>query len=687
MSFSYKTLNSTDLTLTSYIANKFWEVKNSTLSQNGVTIYIGENIPVNRNNIFDPINDIETSNEEYRRLIFESIKHLYYKNYISGSSSGQFFNSSSYFNYEQTTLTSGSMISSFKTLPTQTGSKFTGFSSYDSSIIYDNSSSLYDEVTFDPDRGGKIVVISIDKDVFGSGLNPGSVYISGSGYYLRDDGEGNLFNFNNEANYARYNSAIYNKDVYLEIINSGMPQLEYVGNIFYSHGLIVITNGDYLCAFGAPPTAVNDYFSYFNMNAPQVFDPISNDISDCGSINFNTFTTHSYNGFTFPDFTYNNGFLSITPNQKSVIPGNYKIYYTIENTSGIPSNTGSINLEITSQPLEINNIISSSVCYGVTSSLPVTFSINYGVPYYSYSLDNGSTYTGVNTLFDVTVSGSIIASSSNFIYVKDYLGDIISSSLNLWYPEIVYTASVSKSPCSGSSNGIISITGNAGLSASLNGTTYYGIPYSFTNLSSSIYTIYVKNDIDCLVSSSVTLSNASSISLIPTISHVNCYGSSTGYITLDIINPSTDYSITWKDSLNNTIGNDSFILNVPTGSYTVIVNDNISGGCQSISASYSITGSSLIQPNPTASYIDSCSNAILFNTVGGAAPYTYYVKNNSTQYIYGSTTSNILLTETGLNSGSFTTYVIDSLGCTSPTSSVTVYGRTYIYSGSVCEDI
>ena len=93
MSFSYKTLNSTDLTLTSYIANKLWEVKNSTLSQNGITIYIGENLPLNRNNIFDPIDDIETSNEEYRRLIFESIKHLYYENYTSGSLTNQFFQS------------------------------------------------------------------------------------------------------------------------------------------------------------------------------------------------------------------------------------------------------------------------------------------------------------------------------------------------------------------------------------------------------------------------------------------------------------------------------------------------------------------------------------------------------------------------------------------------------------------
>ena len=70
MSFSYKTLSSNDISLTSYIANKQWNINNDTLYQNGITIYIGENLPINRTNPFDPINDSETSNEEYRRLIY-----------------------------------------------------------------------------------------------------------------------------------------------------------------------------------------------------------------------------------------------------------------------------------------------------------------------------------------------------------------------------------------------------------------------------------------------------------------------------------------------------------------------------------------------------------------------------------------------------------------------------------------
>ena len=81
MSFSYKTLNSTDITLTSYIANKQWEVNNSALSSKGITVYIGENIPITTTNPFTPASEIQTSNEEYRRLIFESIKHLYYESF------------------------------------------------------------------------------------------------------------------------------------------------------------------------------------------------------------------------------------------------------------------------------------------------------------------------------------------------------------------------------------------------------------------------------------------------------------------------------------------------------------------------------------------------------------------------------------------------------------------------------
>lgn len=698
MGFSYKTLNSTDITLTSYIANKQWEVNNSTLSQNGITIYIGENVPVNRDHPFDPIDDIETSNDEYRRLVFESIKHLYYENYTSGSLTGQFFKSSSYTNYEQTTLISGSMLSAFKNLPTVTGSSYdpSTLSPYDGTI-YDISSSLYDESIFDPDRGGKIVVVSIDKEIYGSGLKPNSVSISGSGYYLRDDGEGNIFNFNNPANYARYNSAIYNQDIYLELLNSNFPQLEYVGNVFYSHGLIIITNSDYFCAFGTPPTAINDYFSYNNMFPTFALDVLSNDFSDCGTINYNSFLS---TGGTFPDYTYANGFLNITPNQTSVIPGNYKLGYTISNSSGIRSNTGSINLIINSEPLQINNIISSSLCFGNSSIRPVTFSIDYGVPYYSYSLDNGLNYTGISNLFNITVSGSVTASNNNTIYVKDYLGEIISSSFSSWFPEVTYTTTILKNPCSISSNdGVVrfsAVGDQTGIAVKFNNEFVWNtLPMDYTGLGTGSYDVKIKDINNCVVSSSVTLSPYQQLVIDSFQSNVGCYGGSNGSLSLEISNVIDNLYVTLLDPTSSAIYNNvplsSFInnfitaSNLSTGSYTLNLTSTGSYECQSYSNTFTITSPSPLIFTATASYIDSCSNAMIFNATGGTPPYTYFAQNSSSFQLYSSDSSSVTLN--GLNSGSYNLWVRDNSLCPSPIQTIEVYGRGYIYSGSNCEII
>ena len=683
MSFSYKTLSSNDITLTSYIANKQWEVSNTTLSQNGVSIYIGENLPISRTYPFDPINDLQTSNSEYRRLIFDSIKHLFFENYTSGSLTGRFFHSSSYFNYEQNTLASGSGVSTFRNISTITGNN--------TPVLYDTDDNYNEDAVFDPDRGGKVIIISIDQNVYGSGLNPNSVFISGSGYYLRDDGEGNLYNWRNEDNYAKYSSAIYDQDIYLELISNGL-QLEYIGNVFYSHGLIVITDEDYLCVFGAPPGAVNDYYSYFNMDTPDSFDILGNDICDCGTLDINSFTTSSINGYIFPNFTYDNGFITITQDQASVIPGNYIIGYTISNSSGLVSNTGSINLTITSQPLQIENIISSSVCFGSSSILPVTFSINYGVPFYSYSLDNGITYTGVNSLFNVTVSGSITASLNNTIYVKDYLGDIITSSFSSWYPPVEATIELLKPPCSDvSSDGRISIKQDqTAVSASVNFGPFEKLPTIFNGIPTGSININLIDLNKCVTSSILEVDIYPPLTASVTMSHVNCYGSSTGQINinlsniidtlfLDFIDPTGSYVFSNTPITSSTL----IFSNLSTGSWTASLFSIGTNECQNYSNIFDITGSSPITFITTASYINSCSNQIIFDATGGLGGYTYFAQNQTTGQTYFSTSSVLDLLD--LTGGNFNTYVLDTGSCISSLSTIEIYGRKYIYSGSQCE--
>jgi hypothetical protein len=127
------------------------------------------------------------------------------------------------------------------------------------------------------------------------------------------------------------------------------------------------------------------------------------------------------------------------------------------------------------------------------------------------------------------------------------------------------------------------------------------------------------------------------------------------------------------------------LSNIPVGSYTVYITDTNVNGCQSISATYNITGSAQLLASPTASYVAAESTSIIINAVGGVGPYTYYANGLSGEGFYSSTTPTVTLSNLGLNGGSFATYVIDSKGCQSSTTNVTIYGRSYMYDGDTCE--
>lgn len=695
MGFSYKTLNSNDITSTSYIANKIWEIENAKLSKNGITLYIGENIPINVNNPFNPIIDPISSNGEYRRLLYDSIKHLFYINYTSGSLTNQFFHSSSFFNYEQTTLTSGSMLASFKDIPTQTGS---------------SSPQIYDETPFDADRGGRILIISIDQNIFGSGLTPNSVFISGSGYYLRDDGEGNIFDFGTFNDYARYSIAIYNEDKYLVPI-PGDLEVKYIGNVFYSQGLIIITDEDYLCVFGIPPTAVDDYFTFLNTEHPKSLDILANDLSDCGDLIMESFISHSLPGHTFPDFSYSGGIIDILPTQPSLIPGEYKIGYTISSSLNLTSNTASINLTINSEPLKIENVISSSLCYGDDSMVPVTFSINYGVPYYSYSLDGENTYIGVDELFNVTVSGSITASSENFIYAKDYLGEVVSESFSSWHPAVTASISIQKLSCTSTSgDGKIFVDNDqTAVTASING-VIQPLPAVFTDIPTGSITVELIDSFNCTTGSIIEMGVYPPLTASVTQSNVSCIGDTDGSLIVNLTNVIDTLRVDLTDTYNakrlSDFPNNSITaFNLPPGTYELEVYSQDPEECQFFSQSFNIAEPQIMSYNLTASYINSCSNQIIFNEVtGGTPPYTYVAQKVITTFskevtsdeaeifeIFTSTdfneevTGNHTLNLGSLNGGNFNTYLIDSNGCQSPTSSLLVYSRQFIYSGSVCD--
>ena len=314
-------------------------------------------------------------------------------------------------------------------------------------------------------------------------------------------------------------------------------------------------------------------------------------------------------------------------------------------------------------------------------------------------MDNGVSYTGSNNLLNVTVSGSLISSDNNAIYVKDYLENVVTQSFSSWYPGMSYTYLTQYPPCgSTGSSGEIYIYSNTAASASVNGGVYKKLPGFYQNATTSS-TILLKDIYGCTTSSILDIIPIQMITSSLVTSSVSCYGGSNGSFSLTLTNifPSLNprytvqtgsYILPELDGIEVFTPSYTFSTSsLPAGVYTMSAYLDTPYSCnlQNYLSYITITSPTQITFTSTASYIDSCSNAMIFNATGGVSPYNYYAQNSSSLQLYTSDSSSVNLD--GLNAGDYNLWVVDSNFCTSPTQTSIVYGRGYIYSGSQCEEI
>jgi len=706
MSFAYKKLNPADIKSVPYTANKQYEYDSSSYSDNNIQTYIGEYIPITTDRPFDPVNDNLTPDQNYRRLIFESVRHLYYQNYITASSLDQdperagleypdnvnyFWHSSSFDNYLQNTLASGS-FPNYRNFPYFQSQEF----DYD-----DEGNALYGTAVYFIENAAKIRVISVPKDKYGEGIKPTTFIISGSNYYIADDGQGNLFDFIKVI--TEYGEQFYSSPAaYYAGQADGL--VTPVGNIFYNHGLAVITNQDYLCFIEGNPVARNDYYTILNTQEDKTLNILSQDFDDCVSIATESVSTSNITDFTFPDYTISgSGDLVVTPNLTSVIPGQYKLQYTVDNILGLTSNTASITLNITSEPLtsSINSITQS--CFGGNDSASVTFSIDKGLPPYSWSIDD-STYNPTDDLFQPILSASLIPTRSLILYIKDNEGNKVTQSINTSFIPISGTVFQTEVSNCGTNDGsiIVSASGATGIiSASLTASFSNSaeLPNEFTSLTTGSYTVYFKDSNLCTSSSTVIVGKISPVTASYSLTHINCFASNSGQIILDELDANDTASdafitggrepLTWSWSGPggfNTSSQDA--NNLISGSYILNITDN--DGCI-YPFNYEITSSLQINVTASISYTSHSDYPTLRldNITGGIPPYQYNISTSFSEYT-GSLElvpiRNIELIGDALNASSASITITDSLGCIYTTSSLEIYGRTWEVSESFCED-
>jgi len=193
---AYKQLLAQDIIITPFEVNKgftFSGAAQLTGSDVGIDRFIGKNII----GLFNPTTDLTTGqiSTQYQRLVYNSIKELYYSNYLSGS-----YGSSA----SLATLIPGNDIE---------GNRLVGDTYTPSFDNYLQTTLSYPH--YFPTQSNVIIgILAIPSRLFGDNIQPNSFYYKTTNGTYTDDGQGNL---------------ISGSDI--------------VGNIIYQHGMIILSTG------------------------------------------------------------------------------------------------------------------------------------------------------------------------------------------------------------------------------------------------------------------------------------------------------------------------------------------------------------------------------------------------------------------------------------------------------------
>jgi len=189
---AYKQFLSSDIIATPFVVNKGYVLNGaSALTGSGIDRFLGTNITGSLVNLGPTTGQIIT---QYESLIYNSAKHLYYSNFLTSSF--------------------GDSINRQYIIPGETteGNKFVGEVHNPNFENYPQTSLSFPKI-FPTGSDDIIGVISIPRKLFGEQILPESFKITSGSITLYDDGEGNIID----------------------------PQGDLVGNIIYSHGLIILS--------------------------------------------------------------------------------------------------------------------------------------------------------------------------------------------------------------------------------------------------------------------------------------------------------------------------------------------------------------------------------------------------------------------------------------------------------------
>lgn len=200
MSSAFKTLKTPDITVSPYASSKGWNIPYTT--QNASTYSI-DYITADQNT-----GTLLTPTEA--QLYYRSVRQLYYSNYLPGLAPSVPLSEQDYNQLEE------SQYRRTKTINTLV------YDNYLQSTAASGSSEVDLRIEFPTGSGDVVGIMSIPQNLYGEYIQPNTfgLYESTGTPLLLDDGNGNIVD--------------------------GTALTTKVGNIIYSHGIIIITDSNYL---------------------------------------------------------------------------------------------------------------------------------------------------------------------------------------------------------------------------------------------------------------------------------------------------------------------------------------------------------------------------------------------------------------------------------------------------------
>lgn len=522
--YAYKRFNRSDLITLPYTANKQWEFFSSNINSSSIYILTGQKMTGS----FNPSTDPMTFNGQYQRLVYDYVNSQFYQDF-----SGSYINTSSLVN----------------------SNNYLSASIYRASASYTSPINISYGVKNFPDQVGDTVqVLKIPQAIFGNAINKNSFELSSSVYNITDDGYGNL----------------------VDQVSSS-----YVGNIFYSQGIAVITNQSYQSYF-TDSTLTDVFWSNFNTPYNYTIDG-----------NLEIFV----NGISLVDTYFS---------QNGRVQARVGDTILIESWSdGTWPSTGNpvLNLAVTSQSLATSSVagvmLTQSFVIPNQSPIHINSYTTYNPPvqvywYVSESVASGSLLIKLNGANKVSSS---INSSGSF---TSYLGDTIYTQFSGSAPW----------PASGSSSEVLYIPGVINISSSVSSILSSSFVLSNQNdVSIQAYTTYTPSDTLINWSTYYTGSVDGNLQIIVNgISsvHSNSNGSGSLYVNRgDTVSAQVSTYAPWPTS-----GSSSMYLTT-TGYATSSTSDSSSV----LSNTFSITSSNAIDVSAFTQYIPYVAPSIATSSI------------------------------------------------------------------------